>query len=139
MYIREVVARSCSVKKVFWEMSQNSQERTCARVSFFNKVAGLRLWHRCFPVNFAKFLRTSFLTEHLRWLLPIKDVLKKSLLSFGTQFWDALRNVLTTSCLKAWICQNVPKNFLHTCWKTAAVYGKNCLKDDSRCLYILVD
>ena len=34
--------------------------------SFFNKVAGLtpatllkkRLWYRCFPVNFAKFLRT---------------------------------------------------------------------------------
>ena len=25
-----------------------------------------RLWHRCFPVNFAKFLRTLFLTEHLR-------------------------------------------------------------------------
>ena len=44
---------------------------------FFSKVAGLRpatllkkrLWHRCFPVNFAKFLRTPFLTEHLRWLL----------------------------------------------------------------------
>ena len=28
-----------------------------------------RLWHRCFPVNFVKFLRTPFLTEHLRWLL----------------------------------------------------------------------
>ena len=36
------------------------------RSLFFNKVAGLmpatllkkRLWHRCFPVNFAKFLRT---------------------------------------------------------------------------------
>ena len=25
--------------------------------------------HRCFPVNFAKFLRPYFLTEHLRWLL----------------------------------------------------------------------
>ena len=25
-----------------------------------------RLWHRCFPVNFEKFLRTSFLTEHLQ-------------------------------------------------------------------------
>ena len=25
-----------------------------------------RLCHRCFPVNFAKFLRTPFLTEHLR-------------------------------------------------------------------------
>ena len=28
-----------------------------------------RLWHRCFPVNFAKFLRTPFFTEHLWWLL----------------------------------------------------------------------
>ena len=28
-----------------------------------------RLWYRCFPVNFAKFLRTPFLKEHLRWLL----------------------------------------------------------------------
>ena len=28
-----------------------------------------RLWHRCFPVSFAKFLRTPFLTENLRWLL----------------------------------------------------------------------
>ena len=41
---------------------------------FFNKVAGLmpatlirkRLWRKRFPVNFAKFLRTPFLTEHLR-------------------------------------------------------------------------
>ena len=28
-----------------------------------------RLWHRCFPANFARFLRTPFLTEYLRWLL----------------------------------------------------------------------
>ena len=28
-----------------------------------------RLQHRCSPVKFAKFLRTSFFTEHLRWLL----------------------------------------------------------------------
>ena len=28
-----------------------------------------RLWHRCFPVNFAKFTRTPFFTEHLWWLL----------------------------------------------------------------------
>ena len=45
--------------------------------SLFNKVAGLkacnfikeRLKHSCFPVNNAKFLRTHFFTEHLRWLL----------------------------------------------------------------------
>ena len=41
--------------------------------SLFNKVAGVipttllkkRLQHRCFPVNIAKFLRTSFFIEHL--------------------------------------------------------------------------
>ena len=28
------------------------------------------LQHRCFPVRIAKFLRTVFLKEHSRWLLP---------------------------------------------------------------------
>ena len=46
---------------------------------FLNKVAGgyeahatllkKRFWHRCFPVNFSKFLRTLFFKEHLCWLL----------------------------------------------------------------------
>ena len=39
---------------------------------FFNKVPATllkkRLWHRCFPVNFMKFPRTSFFIEHLWWL-----------------------------------------------------------------------
>ena len=30
----EAVVQRCSVKKVFFEISQNSQENTCARVSF---------------------------------------------------------------------------------------------------------
>ena len=30
----EAVAQTCSVKRVFLEISQNSQENTCARVSF---------------------------------------------------------------------------------------------------------
>ena len=28
-----------------------------------------RLWYKCFPVNFAKFLRTLFFTGHLWWVL----------------------------------------------------------------------
>ena len=28
-----------------------------------------RLWYRCFPVKFVKFLRTHFFMEHLWWLL----------------------------------------------------------------------
>ena len=34
----EAVARRYSVKKVFLEMSQNSQEKTCARISFLIKL-----------------------------------------------------------------------------------------------------
>ena len=34
----EAVARRYSVKKVFLEMSQNSQENTCARISFLIKL-----------------------------------------------------------------------------------------------------
>ena len=53
---------------------------------FFNKAAGpatllkKRLWRRCFPVNFAKFPRTPFLTENLRWLLLIIQMSASSLL-----------------------------------------------------------
>ena len=36
--IPEAVVRMCSVKKVFLEISQNSQENTCARVSFLVKL-----------------------------------------------------------------------------------------------------
>ena len=70
----EAVVQRCSVKKVLLEISQNSQENTCARVSFLIK----RLWHRCFPVNFVKFLRTPFFTEPLQWLLL-------TLLKYGSQ------------------------------------------------------
>ena len=35
---REAVVQRCSVKKVFLEISQNSQENTCTRVSFIIKL-----------------------------------------------------------------------------------------------------
>ena len=75
---REAVVRRCCVKKVFLEISQISQENTWARVSFLIKLqAKLRLqlhqekkiWCKCFPVNFAKFLRTPPLQSTSRRLL----------------------------------------------------------------------
>ena len=66
--------QTCSVKKVSLEISQNSQENTCARVTLLKKG----LWHRCFPVNFVKFLGNTFLhrvplvaaSESSYYLLP---------------------------------------------------------------------
>ena len=65
----EAVIQRCSVKKVFLEISQNSQENACARISFLVTLLKKRPWHWCFPVNFTKFLRTPFYLEHLWWLL----------------------------------------------------------------------
>ena len=55
----------CSMKK---GVLRNFAKFNLCLSLFFNKVAGLRsasllkkkLWHTCFPVNFAKFLRTHF-------------------------------------------------------------------------------
>ena len=49
----KAVARRCSVKKVFLEISQNLRANSSAT------LLKKSLWHRYFPVNFAKFLRTS--------------------------------------------------------------------------------
>ena len=60
--------RRCSMKKgVLKNFTKFTGKHLCQSL-FFNKVAGLRstsllkkrLWYRCFPVNFAKFLRTRF-------------------------------------------------------------------------------
>ena len=76
-YFQKQSPRGVLRKKVFLEISQNSQENTWARVSFLIKLqAGAcnfikkkRLGHMCFPKNFAKFLRTLFSQNTSRRLL----------------------------------------------------------------------
>ena len=58
----ETVARRCPIKKVFLEILQHSQESAQGVCTEFAQT-------QIFPVNLAKFLRTPFLTENLRWLL----------------------------------------------------------------------
>ena len=76
-YISEAVGWRYSVKKgVLRNFAKLAGKHLCQRL-FFNKVADLRPatlfkkrhWHRCFTMNFTKFLRIPFFTEHLRWLL----------------------------------------------------------------------
>ena len=73
LVLLEAVAQRCSVKKVFLEISQNSQENTCARFFFLiscrPEACNFTKKETLARVNFAKFLRTPFLIEHLWWLL----------------------------------------------------------------------
>ena len=71
------------------KISQNSQKNLCQNL-FFNKVAK-RLWQRCFPVNFAKFLRKTIFIEHLRWPLPC---------SFHTQHVELIVLTKCSCCIQ---------------------------------------
>ena len=67
----------CAVKIGVLRNSTKFTRKHLCQSLFFNIVSGLRpatlfkmwLYHRCFPVNFVKFLRTHFYIEHLWWLL----------------------------------------------------------------------
>ena len=68
------------VLKIFCKIHR----KTPVSESLFNKVARLRpatlikkkLWHKCFPVNFAKFLRTPFL-QNTPWRLLLRISIKE--------------------------------------------------------------
>ena len=70
------LSRCACKKRILKHFTKFTGKHLCHRI-FFNKVAGFspatllkkRPWHRCFPVNFAKFLKTHFCIEHLWWLL----------------------------------------------------------------------
>ena len=63
----------CSMKKSVLGNSTKFTRKHLYQSLFVNKVAGLRpatllkkrLWHRCFPLNFVKFLRAPFYIEHV--------------------------------------------------------------------------
>ena len=70
--------RRCSIEKgVLKNFAKFTGKQLYQSLFFNNKDAGLRpptlwkkgLWHRCFPVNFAKFLRTVFRQNTSRRLL----------------------------------------------------------------------
>ena len=67
----------CQTRVFFFNKKQASSLQL-----YFNK----RLWDRCFPVNFGKFLRTHFLIEHLWWLLLNFTKIAFSKYEFGISF-----------------------------------------------------
>ena len=78
LILTEAVAQRGSVKSVFLEFSQNSQENTCAcaRETLLKK----RLWHQVFSCEFCEISKNTFFSEHFRTtasVLKTKAYLKK--------------------------------------------------------------
>ena len=77
----------CSVRKVFLEISQNSQENTCAPARPATLLKK-RLSHRCFHVNFVKFLSTPF-SQNTSWqlLLFLQEFIFNQTYTAWISFW----------------------------------------------------
>ena len=58
--LSEAVVRRCSVKKVFSAISQNSQERTYARVSFLKNFIKKETLAQVFSCEFCKISKNTF-------------------------------------------------------------------------------
>ena len=100
----EAVVRKCSVKRVFLNISQNSEENNCVGVSFSKNcrpiIAEKRLPHMCFPIKFMKFLRLSFLKN-------ISGRLILGMMFFQAIFYTYSRNNWNFS-RKIYFCNNQP-------------------------------
>ena len=59
--------KSADMKKniTYWLVKNSRNDLNTAPATLSKK----RLWHRCFPMNLAKFLRTPFLQNTSSWLL----------------------------------------------------------------------
>ena len=66
-FILLAVARRCSVKKVFFKISQNSQGNTCARVSLLINFIKKNTLVQVFPCEFCEISKNTFFIEHLWW------------------------------------------------------------------------
>ena len=69
----EAVTWRCSIKSVFKNFAKFTGKHLCQSLFSLQRLWSAtllkkRLWNRCFPVNFSKFLRTVLFIEHLRWL-----------------------------------------------------------------------
>ena len=127
----EAAARRSSVKKVFLEISQKEEGHLSIKIASLRPSTLLkkRLWHRCFPVNFVKFLRTPFLTQHLRWLLlnqcnakllpPLsKHAIQIWLENYQTKhFWKLYTVLMICKKQQAWSLELLNKERLwHRCF-----------------------
>ena len=92
--------RRCSVRKGILKIFTKFTGKRLCQSLFSNEIAGLRsaiilkkrLWHRCFPANFLKLLRTPF------YSIPLGDCFCKQ----------------TSLCRKQCLLNRVSANYLYT-------------------------
>ena len=87
-------------EKIFLEISQNSQENTCARVSFLIKSQGSacnfikkEALGQMFSCKYCEISKFTFLTEHLRASAFVLNVLTKATFSLAISQTASIVNI----------------------------------------------
>ena len=139
--------QTCSVKRSFLRNFVKFTGKHLCQSLFFNKVAGLRpttllrkrFWHRCFPVNFAKFLRAPFLQNSPGQMLLIWVRWVHSFSVNITLLWDfdietVAEKIFRSSHSQMFFKKGVLKNFTkfsgrHLWWSVFLIkFLTKCLK-----------
>ena len=118
----EAVMRRCSVEKVFFDILQNLQENTCARVPFLINFIKKETLAQVFFCEFCEISNKTFFIEHLRWLLL--EIMVENRRNMENICQYALSNVqyLIVKCLLKW---NMTRyNVILTYYKNSR--SKNC-------------
>ena len=103
MYLQhESVHRRCSVRKSALRNFAKFTGKHLCQILFLT-LFKKRLWHRCIPLNFVKFLRTSFLQNTSRRLL----------LKSWTHFWYISTNNIQTYNKRTTKWPNTLKQFVN--------------------------
>ena len=95
LWYPEAVVRKCSVKRVFLNILQNSEENNCARALFSTKLRGdycrKEIAAHVFSYKICEIFKNIFLKEHLRMTVLDMKFFKQFLThipeTFGT-FWE---------------------------------------------------
>ena len=109
----------CSIKKVFLNISQNSQENSCARISFLIKLQALKLTteftnHYCNFIKkdtlarvssceFCEIFKNTFLIEYLWWMLVCR--IAPTAIAFLTDIYQSKQSTRITKNL----CEKIRK------------------------------
>ena len=78
---KESPTASVLKKKIFWKISQNSQENTCTRVSFLIRMTPAQI----FSCEFCEIFKTTVFTEHLRATTSDHTLFKRKTSTFRTK------------------------------------------------------
>ena len=105
-FYKSTIKSNCIILSCHVHIRSSHQEVFCNKDVLRNLAEPVtllkeRFWHSCFPANFAKFLRTLFLTEHLRWrLLAFQS--KSILYSFRTSCSKQAQYLKFKSTVTSW-------------------------------------